>query len=270
MSAREAPFEAGSVPAAAPLMPTTPAPSIQIYQTFHKDYLSNPKAGWLRPVGVGGYTHEGFESDATGEHIAALNPYYCELTVQYWAWKNTQSDYVGLCHYRRLMNFVMDQTWLAPGNSSLPLDPGMVDYLSSPAQHQRLQALLTQYDVIVPRQVRTLPSIEHQYVSCVERAPWEAFLRVLKLVYSAHPGVEDYFRLAPQAPMWNMFVMRRDLFDAYSRELFLVLDAVFEQIGAPYDSYQNRYPGFLGERFLGLWLHLRRPRTCEVPMLHFS
>ena len=250
--------------------PTTPAPSIQIYQTFHKDYLSNPKAGWLRPVGVGGYTHEGFESDATGEHIAALNPYYCELTVQYWAWKNTQSDYVGLCHYRRLMNFVMDQTWLAPGNSSLPLDPGMVDYLSSPAQHQRLQALLTQYDVIVPRQVRTLPSIEHQYVSCVERAPWEAFLRVLKLVYSAHPGVEDYFRLAPQAPMWNMFVMRRDLFDAYSRELFLVLDAVFEQIGAPYDSYQNRYPGFLGERFLGLWLHLRRPRTCEVPMLHFS
>lgn len=263
MSAREAPFAARS-------MLPAPAPSIQIFQTFHKDYLSNPKAEWLRPVGVGGYTHEGFESDATGDHIAALNPAYCELTVQYWAWKNTQSDYVGLCHYRRLMNFVIDQTWLAPGNSSLPLDQGMVDYLSSPVQHQRLQALLTQFDVIVPRQVRTVPSIEHQYVSCVERAPWEAFLRVIKLVYSAHPGVEEYFRLAPQAPMWNMFVMRRDLFDAYSRELFLVMDAVYEQIGQPYDSYQNRYPGFLGERFLGLWLHLNRPRTCEVPMLHFS
>lgn len=127
MSAREAPFLARS------LLPV-PMPSIQIFQTFHKDYLSNLKAEWLRPVGVGGYRHEGFKSDATGDNIAALNSSYCELTVQYWAWKNTQSDYVGLCHYRRLMNFVMDQTWLAPGNSSLPLDQGMVDYLSSPAQ----------------------------------------------------------------------------------------------------------------------------------------
>jgi hypothetical protein len=267
MSARQAPF---AVPVAGALPPTAPAPSIKIYQTFHKDHVHNAQAEWLRPVGVGGYTHEGFESDAQGDNIAALNPAYCELTVQYWAWKNTRSDYVGLCHYRRLMNFVVDQSWLAAGNSSVAPDQAMVDYLTSPAQLQRLQALLTQYDVVVPRQVRTVPSIEHQYLACVERAPWEAFLRVLRLVYSRHRGVEDYFRLAPQAPMWNMFVMRRDLFEAYCEELFLVLDAVYEQIGVPYDTYQNRYPGFLGERFLGFWLHLNRPRTCEVPMLHLG
>lgn len=264
MSAREAPLAEAALAAA------VPASRVQIFQTFHKDYPSNPAAEWLRPVGVGGYRHEGFASDASGVNIAALNPSYCELTVQYWAWKNTHSDYVGFCHYRRLMNFVIDQTWLAPGNSSLPLDQGMVDYLSSPAQLQRLQALLGHWDVIVPRQVKTVPSIEHQYLACVERAPWEAFLRVLKLVYADYPGVEQYFRLAPQAPMWNMFVMRRDLFEVYCRDLFLVMDAVYEQIGTPYDAYQNRYPGFLGERFLGLWLHLKRPRTCEVPMLHFT
>lgn len=265
MSAREAPF------ADAALQPEgAQASSIQVFQTFHKDYPSNPSSSWLRPVGVGGYQHEGFESDASGVNIAALNPAYCELTVQYWAWKNTKSEHVGFCHYRRLMNFVIDQTWLAPGNSSLPVDAGLVDYLSSPAQLQRLQILMGHWDVVVPRQVKTVPSIEHQYLACVERAPWEAFLRVIKLVYSAHRGAEDYFRLAPQAPMWNMFVMRRELFEAYCRDLFLVMDAVYEQIGAPYDAYQNRYPGFLGERFLGFWLYLKQPRVCEVPMLHFS
>ena len=28
-----------------------------------------------------------------------------ELTVQYWAWKNVQADYYGLCHYRRYLSF---------------------------------------------------------------------------------------------------------------------------------------------------------------------
>ena len=262
MSARQPVFDTAA--------PGTGAATVQMFQTFHKDYPHNTSSGWLQPVGVGGYLHEGFESDASGVNIAALNPAYCELTVQYWAWKNTRSSVVGFCHYRRMMNFVIDQTWLAPGNSSLPLDQAMVDYLAAPAQLQRVQTLMQHYDLIIPRQVRTLPSIEQQYVSCVERAPWEAFLRVVKLVYSKHPGVEAYFRLAPQAPMWNMFVMRRDLFEAYCEELFLVMDAVYEQIGQPYDSYQNRYPGFLGERFLGLWMHLNRPRFCEVPMLHFG
>ena len=37
--------------------------------------------------------------------ISEKNPEYCELTVQYYAWKNEEADAYGFCHYRRLFSF---------------------------------------------------------------------------------------------------------------------------------------------------------------------
>ncbi len=43
----------------------------------------------------------GLTGDDTGDNISEKNKYYSELTGIYWVWKNTQSDIVGTCHYRR-------------------------------------------------------------------------------------------------------------------------------------------------------------------------
>ena len=53
------------------------------------------------------------EGDNTGDNISEKNGSYNELTTIYWAWKNYDADYYGLCHYRRYLSF-MDS--FMPGN----------------------------------------------------------------------------------------------------------------------------------------------------------
>lgn len=43
----------------------------------------------------------GYQKDNEGDNISAKNPYYCELTGIYYAWKNIPAEYLGLVHYRR-------------------------------------------------------------------------------------------------------------------------------------------------------------------------
>ena len=43
--------------------------------------------------------------DDTGDNISNKRLHYSELTVQYWAWKNCEAEYYGLCHYRRYLAF---------------------------------------------------------------------------------------------------------------------------------------------------------------------
>lgn len=47
----------------------------------------------------------GIITDDTKDNISYKNGIYCELTATYWAWKNSDADYIGLCHYRRFFTF---------------------------------------------------------------------------------------------------------------------------------------------------------------------
>lgn len=45
--------------------------------------------------------NRGWLMDDYGVNISKVNPIFGDLTVLYWAWKNSQHDYLGVCQYRR-------------------------------------------------------------------------------------------------------------------------------------------------------------------------
>ena len=81
--------------------------SIKILIACHKptDFLASD---CLQPIQVGAAKAAvrlpDMLHDDEGENISALNPMYCELTAQYWAWKNLPGDDSGLAHYLYLKN----------------------------------------------------------------------------------------------------------------------------------------------------------------------
>jgi len=76
--------------------------NIKIIVASHKKYQM-PEDDMYLPLHVGAEGKEklGYQGDNTGDNISIKNPYFCELTGLYWAWKNLEADYIGLVHYRR-------------------------------------------------------------------------------------------------------------------------------------------------------------------------
>ena len=86
-------------------------PVIRILVAAHKRTYA-PENRLIRLVQAGtalaGERLPGMLHDDEGDHISRRNRTYCELTVQYYAWKNVQADYYGFFHYRRYMSFAKE------------------------------------------------------------------------------------------------------------------------------------------------------------------
>ena len=244
--------------------------NIKIYQAFHKSYLHNPIADWIQPVAVGSYDNPLFAKDSDGHNISKLNSYYCELTVLYWAWKNQQSDFVGLYHYRRYLSYLPDNAMNNPAHMTRADETQQnVDYLTSQNQKAALMSKLEAYDFVIPRKFTQMPSVGVLYQQLHRPEPWLAFISALKKTYSAK-RVESYFAATDRTTICNIFVTSRANFEKYCEELFAIVDEAYRQIGTPFTDWHNRYPGFLAERFLGFWLHTHRMTAAEVPLIHIG
>lgn len=78
--------------------------TVTIFSATHKKCTMIENSVYT-PIHVGAKNSSvdlGILRDDSGDNISSKNYTLCEMTAAYWAWKNCQSDYVGLCHYRRL------------------------------------------------------------------------------------------------------------------------------------------------------------------------
>ena len=263
-------------------------PDIRIYVVCHKPAYV-PETPYLYPIQVGtalsGKKLPGMLHDDEGDNISERNKTYCELTAQYWAWKNEEADYYGFFHYRRYLAF----------DPSLNKDDGWgniaYDRISEEAieemklQPEIMRDLITKYDVISVRG-RRYPRIKtegkpmdvyHEYgmVPFQHRKDLDITLQILKEKYPAFAQTADSYMQSETAHECNMFIMKKEIYKNYCAWLFDILFEAEKRIDSTWYSVEEyRVMGYLAERLCGIyyeWLKTQPGiRAGELPKTLFK
>ena len=200
--------------------------------------------------------------DDSLDNIAAKNPNFCELTAQYWIWKNVKAEYVGLMHYRRLISFTECDEWTFSDFSE-------ATRMKFGWNAESVDALLKDFDILLPPDDTVYPPGERGNVM----TPYEFHCRehrkcdidaAIAAIHDLTPEYDGYAKKAlcvdTHECFGNVCVMRKDLFDAYSEWLFKILFEVERRIEMPKNKEEARLFGFLSERLVMVWLGYARDR----------
>lgn len=219
---------------------------MKIVVATHKPY-SMPEGKEFLPLQVGAVGKNGFgiARDDDGDNISAKNPGFCELTGLYWAWKHLdEEDAIGLVHYRRL--FKAPPGWIA----------ATLDHVSCILPKPRNYFIETTYG---------------QYVHAHHAQDLDTTRAILA---ERHPEFLDAFdatMASTKGHRFNMFVMKRPLFDDYCRWLFDVLFELERRLDvSDYSPYDARVFGFVAERLLDVYVTAQKVSYAECPVLNLE
>lgn len=217
--------------------------SIKILIATHKKYWMPHEPVYL-PIHVGaeGKPDLGYTKDNTGDNISAKNKNFCELTGLYWAWKNLDADYLGLVHYRRY--FTKKEVRNVDAKRSQILS------------EKDWETLLAKYPVVVAdKREYYIESNRSHYNHAHHRDGLDLAEAIIKETYPDYLPAFEKVMNRTWAHMFNMFVMRRDLFDDYMTWMFDILFDLEKRVDiTSWDTYESRIYGFVSELLLDVWL----------------
>ena len=193
------------------------------------------KAGWLR--------------DNTGDNISDKNPYYCELTAQYWAWKNlffNENDIMGLVHYRR---FFFDYR------------PGNKDWTQDILTVARAKEILKTHKIILNFPVAKKPNVKYQIYKNQPVSEWHVCWQIIrKIIEKDYPEMLENFEntMCGHFNVWgNMFVTTGKYYSEYCDWLFGVFEKYEAELEKEGVKNMPRVIGFLAEQLLYVWVYSR-------------
>lgn len=227
---------------------------LKVLVATHKKYWMPEDACYL-PLHVGreGKNDLGYVGDNTGDNISNKNANYCELTGLYWAWKNLNCEYIGLCHYRR---YFAKKEKVRDKKERIM---GAHDY----------ESLLERYDVILPtKRNYYIETVRSQYEHAHVKSDLDTVKQVIDELYPDYSNAFEVVMNRRRLHILNMFVMKKSLFDEYCKWLFTILFEVEKRVDiSSYSVYEARIFGFLSERLFNVWLEKQQLNCKEVPVV---
>jgi lipopolysaccharide biosynthesis glycosyltransferase len=223
--------------------------------------------------------------DDTGKNISELREKFCELTVQYWAWKNEDADYYGLCHYRRYLSFSdmvkTDDIYNCAVESTI--NEKMCKKYNLIADFMTEE--INKYDVIsiIPytlkkdkaRKIKNIYSSLKQNPSVFPIEAVDLFIDIFKKKYPDYAiDVDEYF----EGRVWrgfNCYILKKDYFNEYSSMLFDILFEMNDSLDTSlYNQEQMRVIGYMGEVTFGIYYHhlqrIKKGRLIEKQLIRIE
>lgn len=260
--------------------------NISIYLSYHKN-CARLMSTILKPIHVGRAlaSPEVKKSlidicgDDSGDNISNKNASYCELTAQYWVWKNDKkSDYLGFLHYRRHLDFNLGNTdqkdkWGVINEECITKDyvfrRGLFD--------SNIEKIVTQYDIVTisPWDVRNAGS-KNNYDHYQHSDPklhikdYDKALEILRRKFPQYSRSVDEYNNSKLGYYTNIFVMKRGLFNEYSNFLFSILFELEKTLDlSQYNKEERRVFGYISEWLFGIFLTYQKQKT-DVKILELN
>ena len=231
---------------------------IKIIVATHKKYQMPTEKMYI-PLQVGreGKESLGYQEDNTGENISEKNPYFCELTGLYWAWKNLDAEYIGLVHYRRYFTSV----------KRVPKkEEEKFKYILS---GNDVQKILENVDIILPKKREYyIENLYSHYEHTMYIAPLDETRKIIEEKYPEYLGEFNKLHKRTSAHMFNMFIMKKEILNDYCTWLFDILFELEKRIDVTkYDAFHARFFGRVSELLLDVWINKNGLKYEEVKVM---
>lgn len=211
----------------------------------------------------------GMLGDDTGDNISAKRELLGEYTVQYWAWKNVDADYYGLCHYRRYLSFC-DEFKETSQSQGFIVSPKLNTNAAKSfflLDKKKIENIITTNDLVVSplydvKNTPIFPIAKRNYDLWVNNPNILIFPEHIELLKSL---VRDRFPQYYQSLIdtlesgthrgFNCYVMKREYFFLMCEFEYAILFELEKVI--PLDSFEGatkRTLGYLGEILYGAFI----------------
>lgn len=223
-----------------------------VFCVTHKKYVNIQMDGYT-PIRAGAvYSYDPlYRGDDTGDSISHLNPIINECTAMYWIWKNTTLDIVGIVHYRRYFESIVNKGW--------------------PIQLPEIECILANYDIIVGERHDSFFTVIEGLKDSVDPVAFDKSFAVLSSIFEKRKEQILFNKVMNGYVFYkcNMIITSKAIYDEYCDWLFPIAFEMVEkiEIDPEWDKYSQRIIAFWLERLLTVWLLMKDYTIRELPII---